>query len=95
MGGDVREISRPQGRKAPSPQEEFVFCANGRGKPSLGRSLWSLCREVQGCRDDSRRLEGLKNSAGKGGSDLDWSSAQDMVRTGCLGRSTDRDFLKI
>lgn len=50
---------------------------------------------MQGCRDDSRRLEGLKNSAGKGGSDLDWSSAQDMVRTGCLGRSTDRDFLKI
>ena len=29
MGGEVREISRPQGRKAPRPQKEFVFCANG------------------------------------------------------------------
>lgn len=69
MAREVREISRPQGRKAPRPQKEFVFCSNGHGKRSLGSSLWSLCREeVQGCRDDdSRKLEDLKNSPGKRG----------------------------
>lgn len=45
---------------------------------------WNYCVERWGCRDDSRRLEGLKNSAGKGGSDLDWSSLESGAELGAL-----------
>ena len=51
MAREVREISRPQGRKAPRPQKEFVFCSNGPGKRSLeahsGAYVEKKCRAAE------------------------------------------------